>query len=278
MEQNNNDPLIAAVDPSARACLDRVDEYSTLPSTNSYLLQQPAPKPGHAHAVLAGQQTQGRGQRGKDWYSPPLAGLYLSVSYTMTQKPENFSCLTLAAGTVVLAVLESFDANGIELKWPNDLIFRGGKLGGILTEIRPARSEPTTVIIGLGLNLDMADQSDGAISDLGQISDLRQAVPEMPDRATLAAAIVEKLILALRQFEADGFASFHARWKRHDWLQGKAVRVVTATGDIDGIACGIGEDGALLVNRDNVTERILSGSVTAHTDDAPVTSGSIAAR
>ena len=99
MEQNNNDRFIAAVDPSVKASLDRVEEYSTLPSTNSYLLQQPAPKPGHAHVAMADQQTEGRGQRGNDWYSPPLAGLYLSVSYTMTQKPENFSCLTLAAGS-----------------------------------------------------------------------------------------------------------------------------------------------------------------------------------
>ncbi len=259
MEQNNNDRLIAAVNPSVRACLDRVEEHSTLPSTNSYLLQKKAPMPGYAHVVTAIQQTEGRGQSGKDWYSPPLAGLYLSLAYTLTQKPENFSCLTLATGVVVVAALEGLGASGIALKWPNDLIFRGGKLGGILTEIRPARGEPTTVIIGLGLNLDMANQSDGAISDLGLTSDLRQAVPEMPDRTTLAAAIVEKLILALQQFEADGFASFHARWKRHDWLQGKAVKVVTTTGDIDGIACGIGEDGALLVNRDNVTERIVSG-------------------
>jgi BirA family biotin operon repressor/biotin-[acetyl-CoA-carboxylase] ligase len=180
--------------------------------------------------------------------------------------PRNFSCLTLAIGVGVSKALSDIGANGVQLKWPNDLVLNDGKLGGILTEIQPGKgeseSECITVVIGIGLNLDMRGHLDGVTPGIGQISDLRQAVTELPDRMQVAAAVIERLVRTLLKFEDDGFTSFSAQWKRLDWLAGKNTRVETPFGNIDGIASGIDDDGALLVQRGSEFDRVVSGTVT----------------
>ena len=84
----------------------------------------------------------------------------------------------------------------------------------------------------------------------------------MPDREEIAIPIIEHVIAALSEFAASGFSGFHERWHEFDWLAGKAVRVTTAGGDLDGAAAGIDNDGAFLLQRDDTVERIVSGSVT----------------
>ncbi len=127
---------------------------------------------------------------GKVWQSPRSSGLYLSAAYTFARMPRNFSCLTLAVGVGVTAALSDVGANGVELKWPNDLVLKNGKLGGILTELQSGKrgSESVTVIIGIGLNLDMQGQLAGVTAGIGQISDLRQVMTELPGRFQIAAS------------------------------------------------------------------------------------------
>ena len=180
--------------------------------------------------------------------------------------PRNFSCLTLAIGVGVSKALSDIGANGVQLKWPNDLVLNDGKLGGILTEIQPGKgeseSENITVVIGIGLNLDMQGHLAGVTSGIGQISDLRQAMTELPGRTQIAAAVIERLVRTLLKFEDDGFSSFSAQWKRLDWLAGKNTRVETPFGNMDGVASGIDDDGALLVQRGSELDRVVSGTVT----------------
>ena len=178
--------------------------------------------------------------------------------------PRNFSCLTLAVGVGVTAALSDIGASGVELKWPNDLVLKDGKLGGILTELRSGErgSDNVTVIIGIGLNMDMQGQLAGVTAGIGRISDLRQVMSELPGRFQLAAAIIQHLVHTLLRFEADGFATFGEHWRQFDWLAGKNVRVKTPLGNIDGVACGIDDDGALIVRRGDENEHIVSGTVT----------------
>lgn len=256
--------MVNAINDSVRARLDIVEVFSELGSTSSYLLSQAGPEPGHCRIALADQQTAGRGRMGKVWQSPRSSGLYLSAAYTFARMPRNFSCLTLAVGVGVTAALSDVGANGVELKWPNDLVLKNGKLGGILTELQSVKrgSESVTVIIGIGLNLDMQGQLAGVTAGIGQISDLRQVMTELPGRFQIAAAIIEHLVHTLLKFDDDGFSSFSEQWKRFDWLAGKNIRVETPFGNIDGIASGIDEDGALVVQRDGARERVISGTVT----------------
>ena len=262
MGKTNGDRLSDALDESIKARLDLVEVFSDVESTNSYLLEQPGPIPGHCRVALADHQTAGRGRMGRVWHSPRLSGLYLSAAYTFERVPRDFSSLTLAVGIAIAAGLKALGVSEVQLKWPNDLVVLNGKLGGILTELQSGKREATTVVVGIGLNLDLEGRLDAVATGIGRISDLRQVMTEPPDRLAVAAAIIEQLIPTLIRFEADGFAPFRAQWQRYDWLRGKAVRVVMPRGDVDGIASGVDDDGALLVQKGNVTERVVSGTVT----------------
>lgn len=247
-----------------RDSLDALEVFAELGSTNSWLLREAPPAAGRFRAVIAEHQTQGRGRLGRQWISPPLSGLCLSVAYCFTAPPpRGLASLTLAVGTGVAAALRIIGVDDIALKWPNDLVVRGGKLGGILTEVRPEPGHGRTAIIGLGLNIDLPEalrQAPGA-SWASRTADLQECVEWLPSRAALAAGILQSIMAAVSRFERDGFAAFHAAWQDCDWLRGKTVHVPQAQEDVRGVAGGIDEDGALLVQTAEGTRRIVTGSV-----------------
>jgi len=262
MEKTSGARIRDFLDKRANACLDRVDVFSELASTNTYLLEQPAPRSGRCRVALADHQTAGRGRLGRVWHSPRLSGLYMSVAYTFGSLTHNVSCFTLAAGIAVARALESLGVSDIRLKWPNDLVLLNAKLGGILTEIQSDTRQSGTVVTGIGINLHMGGQLGGVTSNIGRIAALGQVIAGEPDRMELAAAIIAQLIPASIQFETDGFAPFYRRWRQYDWLQGKAVRVTVAGGATEGVARGIDEEGALLIDQAGTIKRVVSGSVS----------------
>jgi BirA family biotin operon repressor/biotin-[acetyl-CoA-carboxylase] ligase len=260
MEKTSGERLYAAVDDGVRARIDVIEVFPEIDSTNSYLLNQAAPGHGRCRIAIADHQTAGRGQRGNVWESPRLAGIYLSCAYTFSKMPRHFSCLTLAVGIAVAEALNELGAS-CRLKWPNDLVVNNGKLGGILTETQGAKGGTATVVTGIGLNLDFGEQLDSITASIGRVSDLRQAIEEMPERTLIAKSIIEHTVAALISFDNRGFSPFQERWKMFDWLFDKAVRVAGNGGVLDGIACGIDDDGALLIRTDGAIERAISGTV-----------------
>ena len=116
-----------------------LEVFGEIDSTNSYLLNVPPPPAGRFRVAIAEHQTGGRGRMDRRWVSPAATGLCLSIAYTFTDTPSDLSCATLAVGIAIAEALEEIGILGIGLKWPNDLVFRGGKLGGILTELRSNR-------------------------------------------------------------------------------------------------------------------------------------------
>jgi BirA family biotin operon repressor/biotin-[acetyl-CoA-carboxylase] ligase len=257
------DDILGRIPDTLRALLDALEWFAELESTSTWLKQQTAPPRGRFRAVIAEHQTGGRGRNEKIWLSPPSSGVCLSVSYTFGDMPHNLPALTLAIGIGIAAVLEKIGARDVALKWPNDLIAAGGKLGGILTEVQSAGDSGRTVVVGVGINVDLPDSMRYAAptSWTSRISDLAGCMRDVPDRAELTAAIIAALIDSVRRFERDGLAEFRSRWQAYDWLQGKTVSVQQSAGEITGVADGIDEDGALLVKTEAGTERVMSGSV-----------------
>jgi BirA family biotin operon repressor/biotin-[acetyl-CoA-carboxylase] ligase len=263
METTNGDRLLAALDDAPRSSVDIIEVFSELDSTNNYLLNQAAPAGGHCRIAIANQQTEGRGRMGNAWQSPPEAGLYLSCAYTFQVVQEHFAALTLAVGVSVADALNVLGTN-CKLKWPNDLVVNDGKLGGILTEVHAAKNETTTVVVGIGLNLDFSEQLDSIGSGIGRVTDLRHSLPEMPTRDDIEKMIINSTVDALIRFDTEGFKSFQARWSGLDWLADKTITVSTAESSLYGLASGIDDDGALLVSIGGQVERVLSGSVSVH--------------
>jgi len=194
--------------------------------------------------LVAEQQTRGRGRMGRVWQSSSGASLTFSIALPL--QPRDWSGMSLAVGVALAEALDprpDGSAPRIGLKWPNDLLARGRKLGGILVEVGGDAGGPLRVVVGLGINVAMPA---AAARDIDQPwCDLAELSGAAPDRHAVCVALLDALLPMLARFEREGLAPWRAAWERHDVLAGRAVRVVEGDRVHEGVAAGIADDGAL---------------------------------
>jgi BirA family biotin operon repressor/biotin-[acetyl-CoA-carboxylase] ligase len=264
----DSDAARAELDGLTRTRLELLEIFDEIESTNSYLMQQPQPRPGNVRVAATLNQTAGRGRCGKKWLSPPGSGLCLSVAYTFVRKPENVPALTLAIGLGAIKALKACNVDGVTLKWPNDLVLSGGKLGGILTEAHASSTKAISIVTGIGINIDVAAGFDDKLGPERTlpVADLNACGAALPTHDRIAAHLINSTYSTFAEYEACGFAPFFSRWRVHDWLQGRNVTVDVQQRYLSGVAAGIDNDGALLLDPDDGERlRVVSGSVVAAT-------------
>ncbi|MGN7918047.1 bifunctional biotin--[acetyl-CoA-carboxylase] ligase/biotin operon repressor BirA [Lysobacter sp. 22409] len=249
--------IAAALSAPTRVRLAALEVAWSIDSTNSELLRRPTPAQGVA-VLLAERQTGGRGRRGRVWASPLAAHLYLSLSRSFGGGLARLGGLSLVAGIAAAEALQGLGYAAVRLKWPNDLVVLDGaglrKLGGLLIEGGGEYAGPARAVIGLGLNVRMpaavAASIDQPWSDLSGLAGGRAVA-----RDTVAAALLERLLPALDEFDAAGLAPFLDRYAAFDALAGQAISVHGADATHQGIALGLADDGALRVRLDDGEER-----------------------
>ena len=221
-------------------------------STNSLLMKEP----GDGTVILAAEsQTAGRGRRGRRWHSTPGADLTFSLAVTLSRPSRDLATLPLVAGVAVTRALRASGLARAALKWPNDLMVDGAKVGGILVETRVA-ALGTRCVIGIGINCRHAP---------GLASRLRRPVACLEaycavDRNLLVRRIAQELLPALQRFERLGFEA--AQWEALDAHAGQRLRVRLADGrTVSGIACGVAPDGALCLRNRRGVQAVRSGRV-----------------
>jgi BirA family biotin operon repressor/biotin-[acetyl-CoA-carboxylase] ligase len=261
--------ILRRLDDSARKDIDGIDCVDEIASTNDWLMAQPAPEPGRFRFVIANAQTAGRGRHDRRWSSPKGAGLYLSMAHTFREPPRQLPALTLALGAEVADALCELGVADVALKWPNDIIVHDAKLGGILTEARLQPGRSSTVVVGIGINVDLPDEVRKQIESERtiKVADLKECLDTPPPLDELAAAVIRALIGGSKRFSGDGAGQWRDAWQRYDWLRGKEVYIEQLGGPVIGTADGIDEDGALLVRRGGEVVRVISGTVALQ--DAP---------
>lgn len=251
----------AALAAPARALLGGLELLPSVDSTNRHLRRRRLDGAPSGFAVLAEQQTAGRGRRGRGWVSPYGAHIYLSVGWRFTASPGALSGLPLAVGVAAIRALRALGLSGATLKWPNDLWHQGRKFGGILLELAGEAGGPCDVVVGLGVNVAMPAHAAGEVDQ--PWTDLRTVLgPRCPTRSALAGALLGAVLEALAHYERAGLEPFLADWRAHDALAGRAVRVDTGTGEVAGIARGVDAGGALLLEHGGETLRFASGEIS----------------
>lgn len=239
------DTLRAALPAAVLPLLASLDIAWSVGSTNTELLRCSAPQRGTA-VLLAERQTGGRGRRGREWASPLAAHVYLSVLRGFAGGLSRLGGLSLVAGVAVAEALRAQGIGEVTLKWPNDLVVDGRKLGGLLVEGGGEFAGPARAVIGLGVNVRMPAEYAAQITqpwtDLATL-----AGSHAVERNALVAALLASLLPALEAFDADGLAPFLPRYAALDGLAGREVRVEEAGQWIDGVALGLADDGALRV-------------------------------
>ena len=244
-------------DAAARIEVEVIDECE---STSALLASRTGRLARSGAALACELQTAGRGRRGAAWHSGLGTGLTFSLLWRLEHGGAVPGGLPLVVGVACARALESAGAHGIALKWPNDLLLGDAKLGGILVEAQGVGDGATDAVIGIGLNVRMTDWRRRAIPQ--PVADLGDAGVRLP-RAAVLGRLLAALDAALARFGREGFAAFRDEWtRRHAW-QGLNVRLaVPPARTVEGIATGVAEDGALLVDTGRGVERFHSADVS----------------
>jgi BirA family biotin operon repressor/biotin-[acetyl-CoA-carboxylase] ligase len=239
----------------------RLHHFPTLESTNTLLLEAAANGAPEGTLYIADEQTVGRGRGGHAWHSEPGAGLYLSVLAKPSLHLPEALWISLATGLAAQSAIKTITGLGIDLRWPNDLLYAGKKLGGILVEAAVEPDADATLryaVIGIGINVNH-ETFPPEIATVA--TSLRLVTGHEQSRNTLLIAVLRALDFELTQLEAqqpDLLARFTAA---STWVRGKRVQV-PEQGGYTGITAGLDARGFLLVNADDGTQRtVLSGGV-----------------
>lgn len=226
------------VEPGKEQLLARLDIFDSIDSTNTYLLAQGKLGAVSGTVCLAEQQTQGRGRLGRVWYSPCGANIYCSLLWRFSSVSHDISGLSIAVATIVANTLRQYGIlAGIQLKWPNDVLFAHRKLAGILLE----RSDQSGVVIGIGLNIDVSSAGEKSWIDLSEI------MGRVVSRNYLVGLLINELLEKLPIYEKQGLPPFISEWQKYDVLFDKPISVHTPQEVILGTMRGITEKGELLL-------------------------------
>lgn len=236
--------------------LELVDEC---PSTNTELVERARSGAVHGSVLACEHQSAGRGRRGNGWVSAVGGSVVFSILWRFPRGARALSGLSLAVAVAAAEALERLGAREVSLKWPNDLLCGGRKLGGILVETAEAGG-PVAAVIGVGVNLRL----DAAARErVGRpVTDLAEDGTPPPRTEALARLLVS-IAPALERFSREGFAPFRQAWlRRHAWQGRRVVLVDTGRRLAEGEVIGIAEDGALELTSERGLERFYSGELS----------------
>jgi len=256
--------------------------YDSVDSTNDEATRHLARGASVPFAILAREQTQGRGRFKRHWQSGKHGNLYSSFAFRPELPPQRMLPFTLWMGVNICELIHTLLGLPAQIKWPNDIVFGPRKCGGILTEARIDADQMRDLVFGFGLNVNQT-------SDSWQHSDLRRPATslrieagQVVDINHLTAALIGRIDLAYTQFIADQYRSRLAElWTAHDALRGQRITVLNGTQRITGIASGIDDQGSLLLSthagdasNDGEAaaprlQRFAAGEVTLETEPEP---------
>jgi len=212
--------------------------------------------------VLAERQTEGRGRKGRSWFSPAGAGIYLSLVLRPTMAPSDAPGITLMTGVAAAEALFSVTRLDTRIKWPNDILVRGKKIAGILTEISTEMDRIDHVVVGLGLNVNMPRES--------LAEELRERATSVlietgmyHARVKLVQAFLERFETYYRILQDQGFEPIRNRWKELANIIGRRINVEMIGKAQTGRVLDVDTDGVLILEDDQGgIHRIASGDVT----------------
>ncbi len=231
-----------------------IEIHTCLDSTNTYLLQN-AIRLDSAHICLAETQTAGKGRLGRRWVSPFGCNIYLSMSWRF-RSGSAVTGLSLAVGVAVVQALHETGFSELRLKWPNDILWRGKKLGGILIEGISEHQGENIVVIGLGVNLWLPFRAAREIDQ--PWVDGRTILGCLPQRNLTIGKIISRIHSLLNSYEDQGLAPWLDLWRRLDCVLGRKVELVQHGHRFFARAVDINHEGLLLLEDQSGAVKVLT--------------------
>ena len=250
-------------EPASRH-LQELHLLSSTESTNSFLQAHCVPLLNGGTACLAEHQTAGRGRRGRRWVSVFGRNLCLSLMWRFDLALQDLAGLSLAAGVALARVLQGAGLRGHRLKWPNDLMLEEKKLAGILVEASGEASGPCSAIIGVGLNLELDEESAILIDQ--PWTELHAHLETRPGRNELAGALLNELLEGCIRYQQEGLAPFLEEWKNWDGFLGKEVELILGDTRVRGTHAGLDPRGGLILESGGELRTFYAGEVSLRRD------------
>ena len=225
--------------------------FDSIESTNLFLTNRPFSN--KVQLCLAREQTQGKGQYGRNWESQRDGSILFSIRRNFPQEC-NLNGLSLVVGLAIVKVIEQEClVEGFKIKWPNDIYFESKKLAGVLLE-NQTQLENQSVVIGVGINY-FIDQN--MIFEIPW-TDLSKITKKLPDIELLTAEIINNILVMSEHFSVFGFDDFRSDWNRYDMLQGKKVKCTDLKDSFEGEVLGVSSKGALKIFTKNGVKELYS--------------------
>lgn len=239
----------------------KIIHHTSLPTTQNLAHQLAQEGATHGTIVVADEQTEGKGRMGKRWRSNEG-----TISMSMILRPNLLPYLTpqltLLTATVVAEVLKEMTHVNVQIKWPNDLLIDGKKMTGILTEMQAEQDKVQYIIIGIGINVNQAEESLYR-DEKNRGTSILIETGKTWSIVKILQAILEKFEEKYAQYLEEGFHPVKTTWEHfgfrmHDWLDIKSGKR-----NFQGKFLGIAEDGALIAEKkDKTIEKIYSGEIS----------------
>lgn len=227
----------------------RIYHFFKTDSTNRVAMELGHAGEPEGAVVLAEEQTAGRGRAGHTWLSERATGIYVTLLLRPKLAPVQAPLLTMMAGLSAHAAVEAVTGLVVDLKWPNDLMARGRKVGGILTEMHAEPAQVRFVIMGIGLNVNQ-EKFAGELAETA--TSLRMETGKPQSRMELLVRLLREFESDYNRFSSEGVPSVVKRFEViSSYASGKRVRVTNGNESFLGTTAGLGPEGLLKVERDD---------------------------
>jgi BirA family transcriptional regulator, biotin operon repressor / biotin---[acetyl-CoA-carboxylase] ligase len=211
--------------------------------------------------VISEEQVAGRGRMTRSWYSPKYTGIWMSLILRPNLPPQKAPQFTLIAAVAISQAIEEISGIEAEIKWPNDILIRGKKVTGILTELQADADKIHSIIIGMGVNVNQSSTDFAADIQPIATSIAIEAKKKIP-RAQLVRRILEKLEIYYDLYMEEGFRPIKLMWESRAVSIGKNIIARTINGTIEGKALGITDEGILqLEDAQGIIHHIYSADI-----------------
>lgn len=238
-----------------------VQVFEQIDSTNAWLLQQCHAGAGLPLACIADSQNAGRGRRGRVWHSPAGSNIYMSLGWEFNNSPAELGAFSLLVGVALVRVLRQMGIGQAKLKWPNDVLVDNKKLAGILIETQSRQDGSLAVVIGIGLNVRMAEDERAQIDQAS--TDVCEWLPVACDRNQLVALLLAECMAVCQGFPQNSAELLTEYRRDYDALKQQTVTIRRDDGSQQtALSLGVAVDGALQVRIDGVEQRLVAGDVS----------------
>jgi len=239
----------------------KIIHRESIPSTQRLAHKLALDGAEHGTIVLADEQTEGKGRVDRPWHSEKGKGIWMSIILRPTIPPYLAPQLTLLAATVLANVLDTYAEISPQIKWPNDILIKGKKMAGILTEMQAEQDQALYVIVGMGININQT-KADFSNELQSKATSLKIETEKEWDMLPIIQKIIQTFEAKYAGYMDQGFNHVKQTWENYGFKLHERLQIKTGNKKWEAIFLGIAEDGALLAKKeDGTTEKVYSGEI-----------------